>query len=94
MNSVMESATTTLGGVEVCVSDAPCRMTNHFSRDSPRTNAYQQIMMVSGDLRIGLYALRDISAGEEILYCYNMHIAGAAAPSWAKAPAKLRRRAS
>jgi SET domain len=60
-------------------------MINHSPADAAGTNTYQQVMLVGGEHRIGLYAARDIPAGEEILYCYHMATTGDDAPKWCRA---------
>jgi len=45
------------------------RYINHANDD--RANAHVVLKLVCGDRRIGMYALRDIKAGEEILFNYG-----------------------
>ncbi|KAK2364764.1 histone-lysine N-methyltransferase EZA1 [Trifolium repens] len=44
-----------------------------FANHSLTPNCYARAMLVGGDHRVGIYAMEDIKAGEEILYHYHYH---------------------
>jgi SET domain-containing protein len=51
------------------------KFTNH---DANRPNCFARVCVVDGDHRVGIFARRDIEAGEEITFDYQMKNV----PSW------------
>lgn len=54
-----------------------------FANHNENSNAISRVMRVNGDQRIGIYAKRNISAGEELYFNYHHNrVEEAITPSW------------
>ncbi|ORX41657.1 SET domain-containing protein, partial [Piromyces finnis] len=58
--------------IDACEKGSIARFANH----SCEPNCHIERWTVNDEVRVGLFALRDIKAGEELLYDYNFHSFG------------------